>query len=315
VRACRTPLTDDVLLHLRGDPRLGRRRSVATGGRRRPKGPEAPSRLRREGLPGPCGIHPDGRVALGVGTLRFVRYWVMSEKVTKRRKQTDMSISPKVISEPVDLRSYHPETVPTMRRIFLAGVSCVGKTTIGAELAGLFGYRFYDLDNEVEAFYKLSIEHLQKRHKSMNDFRIAAAKVLMYILSNPESYRCVVALPPRGLMAPYWNVVRDTKATTVVIQDKPENILNRIAFFDVDSRPMKRTLSARERRLYLKEIKDDISYFRRSYNKATMFVDISGLDIEESARKIKAELDSDHRPRRHPGGAAPRPCEGAAHRR
>jgi hypothetical protein len=30
----------------------------------------------------------------------------------------------------------------------------------------------------------------------------------------------------------------------------------------------------------------------RSYNRATMFVDISGLNIEESAGKIKAELDA-----------------------
>jgi hypothetical protein len=42
----------------------------------------------------------------------------------------------------------------------------------------------------------------------------------------------------------------------------------------------------------LKEIKADISYFRKSYNRATMFVDISGLNIEESAGKIKAELDA-----------------------
>jgi shikimate kinase len=130
------------------------------------------------------------------------------------------------------------------------------------------------------------------QHKSMNDFRIAAANVLAHILSNPESYRCVVALPPRGLMDAYWKVVRSTDATTVVIQDRPENILNRIVFFDLDSRPLKRTLSARERRLYLKDINEDMRYFRTSYNKATMFVDISGRNIEESARKIKNQLET-----------------------
>jgi hypothetical protein len=55
---------------------------------------------------------------------------------------------------------------------------------------------------------------------------------------------------------------------------------------------VQRTLSAPERRQYLKEIRGDISYFRRSYAKATMFVNISGLDIEDSARKIKGELDA-----------------------
>ena len=39
-------------------------------------------------------------------------------------------------------------------RIFLAGVSCVGKTTIGAQLAGLLECRFFDLDIENRAFLR-----------------------------------------------------------------------------------------------------------------------------------------------------------------
>ena len=31
-------------------------------------------------------------------------------------------------------------------RIFLTGVSCVGKSTIGERLAGLLGIAFFDLD-------------------------------------------------------------------------------------------------------------------------------------------------------------------------
>ena len=45
-----------------------------------------------------------------------------------------------------------------------------------------------------------------------------------------------------------------------------------------------------ERKLYLKEIKADISYFRTSYRRATTTVDICGLNVEDSARKIKAAL-------------------------
>jgi shikimate kinase len=39
-------------------------------------------------------------------------------------------------------------------RIFLAGVSCVGKTTIGAQLAGLLECGFFDLDIEIERFFE-----------------------------------------------------------------------------------------------------------------------------------------------------------------
>src|SRR5712675_875996 len=48
-------------------------------------------------------------------------------------------------------------------RIFLAGVSCVGKTTIGAQLAGLLDNRFFDLDVETERFFETSIERLLER--------------------------------------------------------------------------------------------------------------------------------------------------------
>src|SRR5215468_6525135 len=41
-------------------------------------------------------------------------------------------------------------------RIFLAGVSCVGKTAIGARLAGLLQFGFFDLDIETERFFGMS---------------------------------------------------------------------------------------------------------------------------------------------------------------
>jgi shikimate kinase len=49
---------------------------------------------------------------------------------------------------------------PYTMRIFLAGVSCVGKTTIGAKLADRLGCRFFDLDAEIEGFFGTPIEHL-----------------------------------------------------------------------------------------------------------------------------------------------------------
>ncbi|MCK4241461.1 MAG: shikimate kinase, partial [Candidatus Atribacteria bacterium] len=45
-------------------------------------------------------------------------------------------------------------------RIFLTGIACVGKTTIGGKLAVLLGYPFFDLDKEIEDFFETSIERL-----------------------------------------------------------------------------------------------------------------------------------------------------------
>ena len=131
-------------------------------------------------------------------------------KVKRRRKTHAEPAAPSRLEIDSGLDnpgSYNPRTGPRTNRAFLTGVACVGKTTIGAELSRLLGYRFYDLDREVEVFYQLSIERLQNQHKSPNDFRKTAAKVLDHILSNPESCDCVIALPPAGLIGAYWKVV------------------------------------------------------------------------------------------------------------
>ncbi|MGD8649454.1 MAG: shikimate kinase [Desulfobacterales bacterium] len=47
-------------------------------------------------------------------------------------------------------------------RIFLTGVACVGKTTIGKKIGELLGVRFFDLDNEIERFFDTSLERLQE---------------------------------------------------------------------------------------------------------------------------------------------------------
>ena len=68
-------------------------------------------------------------------------------------------------------------------------------------------------------------------------------------------------------------------------------ILERITFYDIDSKLIEIELTANEKRLHLREIKKDITYFRKSYERAHMQVDISGLDIEQAAGKVKEALE------------------------
>jgi shikimate kinase len=176
-------------------------------------------------------------------------------------------------------------------RIFLAGVSCVGKTTIGAELAGLLEYRFFDLDVEIERFFETSIERLRSRYLTSHNFRLAASQALKHVLSRDDSYNCVIALPPSGLLGGYWKVVKETRdATIVVLRDTAENILKRITFYDIDSRPVQVNLTDREKGLHLRELKADIAYFSRSFRRAHMSVDITGCSSNEAARKIRGAL-------------------------
>jgi shikimate kinase len=44
-----------------------------------------------------------------------------------------------------------------------------------------------------------------------------------------------------------------------VVTNTPENLLERIRFYDIDSRPIEKKLTANEKKLSLKEIKEDIT--------------------------------------------------------
>jgi shikimate kinase len=177
-------------------------------------------------------------------------------------------------------------------KVLLTGIACVGKSTIGAELASLLEVPFFDLDTEVEAFYGDSIPRLQSLWLTMNNYRRKASRVLSEVLSRSDATRCVIALPPTGLRPPYWNVVKGSESTVVVLRDDPANILDRIVFYDDDSRPIQKELTPDERELYLDDIKKDMRCFARSYSKADFTVPINGLGPVEAARQIKVALDA-----------------------
>lgn len=179
-------------------------------------------------------------------------------------------------------------------RIFLTGVGCVGKTTIGKKMGELLGVSFFDLDSEVESFFGTSIERLQNKFLTIHSFRNEAAKALVHLLSRPDSLDCVIALTPSGLMGGYLRVIKKAKGTTVAVTDKPENILARIRFYDKESRPIEKRLTPKEKKLYLREIKKDITYFGKSYQRATLQVDISGLNVDQAAGKIKEAIEEIH---------------------
>ena len=149
-------------------------------------------------------------------------------------------------------------------RIFLTGIGCVGKTTIGSILSSRLGYRFFDLDEEIERFFGISIERLQNKFLTTHSYRNEAAKALIHILAQPNSQDCVIALPPSGLIGGFLRVVKKTAGTSVVLIDAPGNILNRITFYDIDSHLIKKRLTQKEKQLYLREIKKDITYFRKT---------------------------------------------------
>ncbi len=105
----------------------------------------------------------------------------------------------------------------------------------------------------------------------------------------------MIALAPSGLRDAYLRVIKKLPCVTVAIEDTPENILERITFYDIDSKLIQKHLTDEEKRLYRKEIKKDITFFKKSYQRADLHADIAGLDAEASAEMVEALLAPHHR--------------------
>jgi len=85
--------------------------------------------------------------------------------------------------------------------IYLVGISCIGKTTIGKMLADRIGYSFFDLDYEIQNYYKKPIERIQDECLTMNEYREKASVVLDKILS--KNIDSIISGTPSGLKKTY----------------------------------------------------------------------------------------------------------------
>jgi shikimate kinase len=87
--------------------------------------------------------------------------------------------------------------------LYLVGISCVGKTTIGEMLAEKLGYSFFDLNIEIERYFNKPIKRIHDEFYSMDEFWEKACVVLNNLFSKENNI--VIAGTPAGLMSSYLN--------------------------------------------------------------------------------------------------------------
>jgi len=177
--------------------------------------------------------------------------------------------------------------------IYLTGISCVGKTTVGKMLAAKMGYSFFDVDEEVERYYQKPIERIQEECFSMNGFREKASVVLDNILSNNDN--TVISGTPAGLKFSFLQVYKKRKKkmeiVSIHLKDTPENILNRLTFYDKDSRPITENLDESKKKRYLMKIISDYNYFKDSYERADLQIDIKDICLEDIPNFLLKRLE------------------------
>ena len=183
-----------------------------------------------------------------------------------------------------------------MIRIYLVGVSDVGKSTIGKLLAMELDFVFYDFDKEIEKYFGKPIECIQENFLFPYSYREETRIVLRELLNKKGN--SVIASCPSGLRDVYlreYKKSRENKENTLIsihISDKPENILERITFYDKESMLLNKKLSEKEKRLYLKKIKKEITFFNKFNNRADYEFNREGLKLDKIPKCLIDFLES-----------------------
>lgn len=177
-------------------------------------------------------------------------------------------------------------------RIYLVGVTCVGKTTVGRLLAKKLGYAFVDFDEETKREFKVPLLELHNRYLSNKGYRDATRPLLARILAeHPKDV--VIAMPPGGLFREYKSLLDSNHpdVITVWMKDRAGNIFNRLIFTDdYDNLITEPVINADNAWYYLQDVRADIEYYRRTHSKAAEHFDIAGRDAEQAADALSALL-------------------------
>lgn len=178
--------------------------------------------------------------------------------------------------------------------IYLVGISCVGKTTIGRMLAEKIGYSFFDLDEEIQNYYEKPIERIQDECLTMNRYREKASIVLDMLFS--KAVDSVISGTPSGLKFSYLQVYKrhkDKGLFSICLIDSFENVLDRVTFYDKDSNPINERLDETKKKRYLKEIRADYNYFKESYKRADFQINIDNVKLEKIPEIIIKKIGFD----------------------
>ena len=155
------------------------------------------------------------------------------------------------------------------------------------------GYRFFDFDLEVEERMNEHISAIKKRTLAFineKGYRDEVKHILADILSkNPD--KITIAMPPGGLYQSYTAVInKHPDVLTIALKDKAENILERLTFYDDESKLINNVLNKKNKPLYLREIKKDIVYFSRIYRKAKLNFNIDGMTANEAEHALLKQI-------------------------
>lgn len=174
----------------------------------------------------------------------------------------------------------------TPERIVLVGFMAAGKTTVGRELGARLGYRFIDLDEEIERRAGRSIPRIF-REDGEAEFRRLEAEVTRaldeVVVTRPDGRHGLVVAAGGGWMARPELRDRWPGAVRIWLRVRPETALERLDG-SLDSRPM---LDADDP---LGSIRALLEGREADYARAEHSVETNGLPPDEVVDRILAAI-------------------------
>ncbi len=180
--------------------------------------------------------------------------------------------------------------------IYLVGLNCVGTSTVGKMLAEKLNFKLYDLPYEMQNHYNESIERIHNKTFNLYGCTELGSVVLDKIFAKRED--AIVIGMESGLKYVYLNTLKKHKKKnpalySVYLHDTAENISHRMRFYDIDTNPIEVEIDEPLRKRYVREIKKDFTFFKSSYQRADIQVDIENVKLENIPDLIMKKL-KDH---------------------
>ena len=158
--------------------------------------------------------------------------------------------------------------------IFLVGLAGSGKTTLGKQLAESLGYKFIDLDKQIEEKQSKSIPDIFAQNGE-GQFRIWEKEALMDVMATEDSF---VLATGGGAPCYHFNMdAMNSHGVTIFLDATPGELAIRIMDASVENRPMFKSYDHQDLIQEIREMKEKRDTF---YNQAQIKIRDNQITVD-----------------------------------
>ena len=173
--------------------------------------------------------------------------------------------------------------------ILLFGISNVGKSTVGKIVADTLEIPFYDLDDEIKKLYNITLEEFVSTG-TLRERDEKRGRLIGNIVKNNDN--CLIAVTPISHKEYFSDFLNMNNIIAIEITDSAKNIFDRLVFSDEDDNiyddiEYKNLHKAH----YMREIRADIAWFSKVYEKINNKCSVNNLSPEQVAEKMIASYN------------------------